>query len=292
VASFQRNGRGYLNSWCKPCKYAQQRQRERNPQVAARIRALGYERRLRVRAEVLRKYGDGRAVCVCCGESRDEFLSVDHINGGGRAHRASFKGTSIYAWLTRNGFPAGYQILCMNCNFAKGHRMQRCPHEEDRRPGVMISPRALVDQSVVIGKGSAVWDGAKIMGGSVLGEYVSIGGYTEIGRSVAIGESTRIGYGCFLPNRTQVGDRVFIAPRAVLCDDKHPRVNHPGYRAEPPVIEADASIGAGAVILPGVRIGRGAVVGAGAVVTRDVEAYQTVIGNPARLYVRQEEGAE
>lgn len=68
----------------------------------------------------------------------------------------------------------------------------------------------------------------------------------------------------------------------ICCDDKFPRVNNAAYHAQPPVIEDDASIGAGAVLLPGVRIGRGALVGAGAVVTHDVPAGAVVYGCPAR----------
>ena len=60
------------------------------------------------------------------------------------------------------------------------------------------------------------------------------------------------------------------------------RASSRGYTPHPPMIEDDVSIGAGAGILPGVRLGRGCLVGAGAVVTRDVEPYQTVVGNPAR----------
>ncbi|MFL5576052.1 MAG: acyltransferase [Gemmatimonadaceae bacterium] len=82
-----------------------------------------------------------------------------------------------------------------------------------------------------------------------------------------------------------IGDRVSIAPRVTLVTSSHP--NRSRIRAVAPVrkgpivIEEDAWIGAGAVILPGVRIGRGAVVGALAVVGRDVPALHVVAGRPA-----------
>lgn len=76
-------------------------------------------------------YGGYR--CVCCGEATIEFLSLDHVNGGGNAHRMSLSGTKsgggrIYLWLKRNGYPPGYQVLCMNCNFGRSMNGGVCPH--------------------------------------------------------------------------------------------------------------------------------------------------------------------
>jgi hypothetical protein len=61
-----------------------------------------------------------------------EFLSIDHVNGGGGEHRRKLKTTSMYHWLRRQGYPSGFAVLCMNCNFAKGH-FGECPHEAERR---------------------------------------------------------------------------------------------------------------------------------------------------------------
>lgn len=122
--------------------------------------------------------------------------------------------------------------------------------------------------------------------GCLIGERVSIGTYTEIGTYSVIGESTRIGMGVFMPNRSHVGRYVFIGPKVTFTDDKYPDVTKANYRPRPPIIKDHASIGAGAVILPGVVIGEGAKVGAGSVVTKDVDPYTTVLGNPARPIVR------
>lgn len=69
--------------------------------------------------------------CVCCGETTPEFLSVDHVDGGGTKHRESLaggkSGSGFYRWLRRNNFPAGFQVLCFNCNCAKGFYGE-CPH--------------------------------------------------------------------------------------------------------------------------------------------------------------------
>lgn len=68
---------------------------------------------------VINAYG-GR--CACCGESTLDFLTVDHLNGDGAAHRKSLReqGKVFYDWLVKNNFPSGFQILCYNCNSSKG----------------------------------------------------------------------------------------------------------------------------------------------------------------------------
>lgn len=84
-----------------------------------------------------------------------------------------------------------------------------------------------------------------------------------------------------------IGDRASLAPNVTLVASSHPNASRiravAPVRRAPIVIEADAWIGAGAVILPGVRVGRGAVIGALALVTRDVETLHVVAGQPARV---------
>lgn len=72
----------------------------------------------------------GGAFCACCGEAHIEFLSIDHINDDGAAHRKTFKG-SLHRWLAKHNFPPGYRVLCMNCNWVRG-RFGYCPHEWER----------------------------------------------------------------------------------------------------------------------------------------------------------------
>ena len=76
----------------------------------------------------------GGAVCKCCGENHIEFLSIDHVYNDGAKQRRELGKNKIahfYVWLKQNGYPPGYQVLCMNCNFAKGH-FGACPHEQER----------------------------------------------------------------------------------------------------------------------------------------------------------------
>ncbi len=73
-------------------------------------------------------YGGNPPTCKCCGESQIEFLSIDHVNGGGNQHRKELgHGVHFDKWLIDNGYPEGFQVLCHNCNLAKGY-YGYCPH--------------------------------------------------------------------------------------------------------------------------------------------------------------------
>ena len=78
---------------------------------------------------VLSHYSNGSMSCACCGEKILEFLSIDHINGGGTKHIRSHSvvRTGFYRWLIQNHYPPGFQVLCYNCNMAKGF-FGKCPH--------------------------------------------------------------------------------------------------------------------------------------------------------------------
>jgi hypothetical protein len=83
----------------------------------------------------LRHYSGNHPCCACCEEREPLFLAVDHINGGGNQERKLLGvqgGYQFYRWLVENDFPPGYQILCNNCNGAKGSGFL-CPHEVARR---------------------------------------------------------------------------------------------------------------------------------------------------------------
>jgi UDP-2-acetamido-3-amino-2,3-dideoxy-glucuronate N-acetyltransferase len=143
-------------------------------------------------------------------------------------------------------------------------------------------PTVSIDPTATIGEDCRIWAFTTIGAHVILGESCVIGSCCYIGAESVLGAHVHLNHGVFLPNGSRLGDRVFIGPNVTCTDDKHPRVNNPDYQAEPPVIEDDANIGAGAVILPGVRLGHGCTIGAGAVVTHDVPAGETWAGIPAR----------
>jgi acetyltransferase-like isoleucine patch superfamily enzyme len=110
-------------------------------------------------------------------------------------------------------------------------------------------------------------------------------GYT-VGDHVPIGEGLIIVDAEYQEPMVHIGNRVGIAQRVILVTQSGPTFSKVrsvvGLKVGPIVIEDDAWIGAGAIILPNVTIGQGAVVGAGAVVTKDVPPYTIVVGVPAR----------
>jgi len=104
--------------------------------------------------------------------------------------------------------------------------------------------------------------------------------YIEEG--VEIGKNCKIRPFVFIPSGVKIGDDVFIGPGVIFTNDKYPKARGE-WKLRETIVEDDVSIGAGAVVLPGVRIGRGAMVGAGAVVTKDVPSNAVVVGNPAKV---------
>ena len=81
-----------------------------------------------LREGVIKEYGKK---CRCCGVIEIEFLTIDHINGGGNKHRKEIGESNMYKWLKKQGFPKeGFQILCMNCNWATRNK-GICPHKSN-----------------------------------------------------------------------------------------------------------------------------------------------------------------
>ena len=97
-----------------------------------RRRLLGRLCAARRRMRILQHYSQNIPSCACCGETQLEFLTIDHINNDGAEHRRKIsgggKGAHSYAWIVRNNFPPGFQVLCWNCNCSKGFYGE-CPHK-------------------------------------------------------------------------------------------------------------------------------------------------------------------
>ncbi|WP_333743836.1 hypothetical protein [Streptomyces ardesiacus] len=87
--------------------------------------------RQKVRIEALQAYGGEEPRCVCCNEGTLLFLSLDHVDGGGRKHRQETGGGGFYSWLRRHNYPAGFRILCHNCNLGRQVNGGICPHKEE-----------------------------------------------------------------------------------------------------------------------------------------------------------------
>lgn len=142
-----------------------------------------------------------------------------------------------------------------------------------------------------IGPGTRIWAFAHVMPGATIGADCNVGDHTYIEGNVTIGDRVTIKNGVNLWDGLRIEDDVFIGPQATFTNDRFPRSKQP-FTAPLTTIRRGASIGAGAVILPGVTIGERAMVGAGAVVTKDVPDDAVVVGNPARVLRRLDPPAE
>ena len=108
---------------------------------ANREKMLKYQsvRYFELRNILLEGYSKSIPKCVCCGVKGNEFLAIDHIKGRKEmdsepelkkiGYSSKLVSGKLYVWLRNNNFPKGFQILCHNCNFAKG-KLGKCPHQK------------------------------------------------------------------------------------------------------------------------------------------------------------------
>lgn len=146
----------------------------------------------------------------------------------------------------------------------------------------MIHPSADV-QSGNIGSGTRIWQYVVVLPNAVIGQDCNVCSHCLIENDVILGDRVTLKSGVQLWDGLRVADDVFIGPNVTFTNDKFPRSKQYPDAFTPTQIDAGASIGANATILPGIRIGRQAMVGAGSVVTRSVPPNAIVVGNPARI---------
>ena len=126
--------------------------------------------------------------------------------------------------------------------------------------------------------------------GCAIGDGTRVGPFVEVQRGVRIGARCKIQSHTFVCEGVTIEDEVFVGHGVMFVNDKYPRATtgdgalqtEEDWQLLETVVESRASLGSGAIILGGVRVGAGAIVGAGAVVTRDVAPGAVVAGSPAR----------
>ena len=154
----------------------------------------------------------------------------------------------------------------------------------------VIADTAVVAPDAIVGPATRVWHYAQVRERARNGAECNVGKGVYVGAGVVIGDRCKIENNASLFEGLTVEHGVFIGPHVVFTNDRLPRATNPdgtlqtaaAWEMGRTTVRRGASIGAGAVIIPGLDIGRHAMVGAGAVVTHDVPPHALVVGNPAR----------
>ena len=155
----------------------------------------------------------------------------------------------------------------------------------------MIHQSADVSEKAKLGRNIKIWSLSKIREGTKIGDNCVIGNNVYIDHHVTIGSNVKIQNNALIYFGATIEDGVFIGPAACLTNDKFPRaINKSGklkkaseWKAGKIIIKKGASIGAGAIIITGNKIGSYAMVGAGSVVTKSIPDHALAIGNPANI---------
>lgn len=167
----------------------------------------------------------------------------------------------------------------------------REPHPGYREPvTATVKDSAQVAASATLGEGTTVWELAQIRENAALGRNCIVGRGAYVGTGCQLGNNVKLQNYALVYEPATLGDGVFIGPAAVLTNDEYPRSVDPdgtlkrGADWTPVKVDVleGASIGARAVCVAPVRVGRWSLVAAGAVVTRDVPDFALVAGVPAR----------
>ncbi|MBW2048189.1 MAG: N-acetyltransferase [Deltaproteobacteria bacterium] len=154
-----------------------------------------------------------------------------------------------------------------------------------------------IASDVKLGRNVRIYDFVNLYGCEI-GENSRIGTFVEIQKGATVGKNCKISSHTFICEGVHIRDGVFVGHNVTFINDLYPRATiedgemqtDEDWTCVPTLVEKNASIGSSATVLGGVTIGERAVVGAGSVVTRDVPPRTLVVGNPARVLRKIDEG--
>lgn len=159
-------------------------------------------------------------------------------------------------------------------------------------PETFVHPTAIVEEGAAIGEGTAIWDGVHVRGPSRIGSQCIVGEKSYIAYDVEIGDKVKINAHVYICAGVRIGDGVMVSAGTIFTNDRFPRATDSDLESLRPsepdsetlrtVVADGATIGAGAIVGPGIEIGRWCMVGMGSVVTKSVADFHLVAGNPAR----------
>jgi UDP-2-acetamido-3-amino-2,3-dideoxy-glucuronate N-acetyltransferase len=149
-------------------------------------------------------------------------------------------------------------------------------------PPFFLHPTTEVEEGASIGDGTKVWHLGHIRTKAIVGRDCTIGRNVFIDAGVHVGDRVKIQNNVSVYAGVTIEDEVFVGPSAVFTNDMRPRATNKDWAITETLIRHGASIGANATIVCGVVVGEYSMIAAGSVVTRDVQPYQLVAGNPAR----------
>jgi acetyltransferase-like isoleucine patch superfamily enzyme len=150
--------------------------------------------------------------------------------------------------------------------------------------------RIQIHSTVVIGRGTKIWENSKIRENSIIGSNCNLGRNVYIGPGIRIGDQVKIQNNALIYEPAVIEDSVFIGPGVIFTNDLYPRaVNEDGsikkesdWTKQAVVVRTGASVGAGAICVAPVTIGKWSMIAAGSVVVKDVPNFALVAGIPAK----------
>src|SRR5687767_13339927 len=155
---------------------------------------------------------------------------------------------------------------------------------------VKVQPSSDVDERAAIGAGTTIWHLAQVREDATIGQNCIVGRGAYVGPGVQVGDNVKLQNYALVYEPARLGDGVFVGPAAVLTNDEYPRAVTPDGRLKTGddwhmvgvVVGEGASIGARAVCVAPVTVGRWALIAAGAVVVKDVPDFALIVGVPGR----------
>jgi UDP-2-acetamido-3-amino-2,3-dideoxy-glucuronate N-acetyltransferase len=149
---------------------------------------------------------------------------------------------------------------------------------------IYIHPTANVSKQAIIGDGTKIWINSQIREKSEIGTNCIISKDTYIDTEVKIGNNCKVQNSVSVYHGVTIEDDVFVGPNVCFTNDKVPRAFDSEWTITPTLVKKGVSIGANSTIVCGITLGEYCMIAAGSVVTKDIEPYSLVMGNPAKHY--------